>query len=76
VRVIPLDHDQLGHRGARDRLALARAPVAHLAQRLGDLIRRVVQQRRDHHVTPRSEMALGELGEALRDPPERVPVAL
>ena len=43
-RVVALDHEQLRHRLARHRLALAGAPVAHLAERLRDLVGRVVQR--------------------------------
>ena len=76
ARVVAIDDDQLRHRLAGNRLALAGSPVADLAERLGDLVGRVVQQRRGDHVAADAEMTLGQLREPLRDPRERVPVAL
>ena len=76
IRVVALEHQQLRHRAARHRLALARLPVAHLPQRLGDLIRRVVQQRRRDQVPATAEVALGQARELDRDPVKRVPVRL
>ena len=76
ARIVAIDDDQLRHRLAGNRLALAGSPVADLTERLGDLVGRVVQQRRGDHVAADAEMAFGQLREPLRDPRERVPVAL
>jgi len=76
ARIVAVDHDQLRHRLARYRLAFARAPVAHLAHRLGDLVDAVVAQRRGDQVATLAEMPLGEFGEPLRDAPERIPIGL
>src|SRR6185312_2296902 len=76
VRVVALDHDQLGHRLAGHQLALSRPPVAHLAERLRGLVRRVVLEWGRDHVTADAQVLLGQLREALRDAGERLPVRL
>ena len=74
VGVVAFDHDQLGHRLAGDRLAFAGAPVEHAAMRLGDLVGRVVCERRSDDVSAGTEMFLRQLREFLRDRLERVPI--
>ena len=73
--VVALDDDELGHRPSRDRLALAGLPVTDDPAGLGELLGRVVEQRRGDEVAAHAEVLLRQLLEALGDGPERVPVA-
>ena len=66
-RVVALDHEQLRHRLARHRLALAGTPVAHLAEGLRDLVGGVVQERRGDEVAADAEVRLGQPRELCRD---------
>ena len=72
--VVALHRDELRHRRAGNRLALSPLPVAHLAERLRQLVGRVVEQRSGDEVGARAEVRLGELGEPLGDPAEDVEV--
>ena len=54
--VVALDDGQHRHRAPGHRLALARAPVAHLAARLADLARRVVLHRAGDDVAAHAEV--------------------
>ena len=73
---VALDGDQLRHRLAGDRLALALAPVADHAAGLRQLVGGVVQQRRRDDVGAGAQVLLGEAAELRRDAVERVPVGL
>ena len=71
---VALDLDELGHRHARDRLALAVLPVADDAVRVGHRVRGVVQQRDGDDVLAGAEVAGGELAELRAIVCEGVPV--
>ena len=76
VGVVALDGDEIRHRQPGNGLALALLPVTHLTERLCELTRRVVQERRRDEILADAEVLLGQLGELLRDPAEDVEVGL
>ena len=65
--VVALDGHKLGHRPPRDRLALARPPVAPRPSGWAS-VRGVVQEGRGHDVGPHPEVAAGQLAEGLGEP--------
>ena len=71
--VVALDDDELRHRPPGDGLALAGLPVAHHAARLGELLGRVVEQRRGDEVAAHAEVLLRPAPGSARRRPRRRP---
>ena len=74
VGVVALDHGDRRHGLAGDRLALAALPVLHV-ERLGDLGRRVVHDRGEHHILLDAQHLRRDFGELLGDGLVDLPVA-
>ena len=73
VRIVPLDHGDLGHGLAGDGIDLTLLPFLHV-EGLGDLRRRVVLDRHHDHVLLDPQNLGRNLGEFLRDPLVDVPI--
>ena len=74
VRIVALDHRDLRRRLARDQVDLAAFPLLHV-ERLRELGRTVVHQRRQHDFALHSEVTHADLAEFLREALVDVPVA-
>ena len=73
VRIVALDHRQVGCRLAGNQVALRTLPVAH-ADRLGEFARRVVHERRHHQLLLDAQVPDADLRELPRDALVDLPV--